>query len=72
MLGRRCERMSAARSEFGPEAAADGVSSVIFVITSTSSSRRRSAAGLILMLRNPSFSRSELALVTVPTESPLG
>src|ERR1051326_3712606 len=64
MLGRRCERISAARSDVEPVATA-GVSSVILVITSTSSSRRRSAAGLTLMLMKGSLSRSGLALVTV-------
>lgn len=70
-LGSLCARMSAARMGAGPAVTVDA-SSAIFVTTMTSSSRLRSAAGLILMTRKGSLSRSTAELMTVPTEYPLG
>src|SRR5260221_894023 len=70
-LGSLFDRMSAARMGAGPEAAERELS-VISVITSTSSNRLRSAAGLILITRKGSFSRSSVAPITVPTAYPLG
>src|SRR5262249_36048617 len=71
MLGKRWERISAARIGAEP-GAADGLLSPVSMTTSTSSKRRRSAEGLILILRNGSLSRSGTALLTVPTDKPLG
>ena len=65
--GRRCARISAART--GPSARRV-VLLVQLLTTSTSSSLLRLAAGLILMLRNKSLPSD--ALVTVPTGRPLG
>lgn len=69
-LGSLWERMSAARIGSGPVAVRE--SSTILVMTKTSSSRLRSAAGLILMAKNGSLSRSGVDEITVPTAYPLG
>src|SRR5258708_1015375 len=70
-LGRRWERISAAR--LGAESpAAAGTSSAILVTTRTSSRRFRLAAGLILMARKGPLSLSQATLLTVPTGRPLG
>src|SRR5208282_5837700 len=67
--GRRCARMSAARTR-GVVASATACCSCFPVTTRTSSRRLRSAAGLIWIFRN--ISRPGLTLLTVPTGSPLG
>src|SRR5262249_3592513 len=70
-LGKRWDRISAARSG-APSSAATGPSSAILVTTRTSSRRSRWAAGLMRTARNGPPSLSEATCTTVPTGSPLG